>query len=174
MHFPYRVPQALNNVLNCCSTSNHILKNWGNIYLQPWHQMFLVSILINCRYMLTSQHLFFYWLLVFLKENTENFPNISRILASCFFCATSLMYFVRYLQNLEEKRLVSYLSNTFDGWLELHETYLGRIHVIVKKHIWKMITCYSVSLLLSKITLPLLVLQGTPDWLNSINYSCVN
>ena len=36
-----------------------------------------------------------------------------------------------------------------------------------------MITCYSVSLLLSNITLTLLVLQGTPDWLNSINYSCV-
>ena len=41
------------------------------------------------------------------------------------------------------------------------------------KHIWKTITCYSLSLLLSNITLTLLVLQGTPDWLNSINYSCV-
>ena len=36
-----------------------------------------------------------------------------------------------------------------------------------------MIPCYSVSLLLSNITLTLLVLQGGPDWLNSINYSCV-
>ena len=35
-----------------------------------------------------------------------------------------------------------------------------------------MITYYSVSLLLFKITLPSLVLQGTPDWINSINYSC--
>ena len=35
-----------------------------------------------------------------------------------------------------------------------------------------MITGYSVSLLLSKITLTSLVLQGKPARLNSINYSC--
>ena len=42
------------------------------------------------------------------------------------------MNFVRCLQNLEEKRLMSYLSKTFDSRLELLETYLGRIHVKVE------------------------------------------
>ena len=45
------------------------------------------------------------------------------------------MYLVRYLLNLEEKRLMPYLSKTFDDRLELLETYLGRIHVKVKKDI---------------------------------------
>ena len=72
------------------------------------------------------------------------------------------MYLVRYLLNLEEKKWMPYLSKTFDGRLELLETYLGRIHVKVKKDIWKMITHYYVSLHLSKITLNI-----------SINYSCV-
>ena len=64
-----------------------------------------------------------------------------------------------------------YLSKTFDAWLKLLETFLGRIHVKVKNMFEKMITSYSVFLRLSKFTLPLLFWQGTPGWLNSINYS---
>ena len=63
----------LNNLLNCCSTSNNVPKKWRNIYTLHFLQTFLVSLLKNWRYTLTSQHLLFYWMLTFLKEKAETF-----------------------------------------------------------------------------------------------------
>ena len=116
---------------------------------------------------LASQHPFFDWMRAFLKEKAKTFLKFLEFLQS----ASSVQWASCTLKP-RRKEAHAYLSKTFHGRLELPEKYFGRIHVKVWKYIWKMRTCYYVSLHLSKITLTLLFLQGIPGWSNLINYSC--
>ena len=83
LHLPYRVPQALNNSLNCYSTSNHVFKNWRNLYPLPSRPVSLLKNWHHSTYFSTE-------CLFFLKKRPK-LSNISRILVSCFIFATSFM-----------------------------------------------------------------------------------
>ena len=84
MHWTYRVPQSLSIFLSWQSSSNHILKNWRNLYTLTSLQTFLVSLLKNCNYISIAQYLFFYWMLAFLKEKDETFIKCLAFLRVAF------------------------------------------------------------------------------------------
>ena len=116
---------------------------------------------------LASQHLLFYWRLTFLKETAKTFLKFLEFLQVAFSVQWASCTLQDTCKTSKKRGSCHTFQIPFMVSLICFRRTSAELIWNLKKNIWKIITCYSVSLHLSKITLTLLFLQETPGGLNS-------